>query len=117
MMPAGQRSITHYFNPNNVHVPTDVSHPYGNAGAQYRPQQQRSTISISASTSNFGCRGKAARLEFRTEVFNALNKTNFQAADRGWVELLVRRDQQRASRPASPVRAASCCSNFKGEST
>jgi hypothetical protein len=32
MEPAGQRTITQCFNPNIVLVPTDVTHPYGNAG-------------------------------------------------------------------------------------
>ena len=29
---AGQQTVKQYFNPANVLVPTDVSHPYGNAG-------------------------------------------------------------------------------------
>jgi hypothetical protein len=32
MMPEGQRTVTQYFNPATEQIPTDVSHPYGNAG-------------------------------------------------------------------------------------
>ncbi len=79
MEPSGQRSIYEYFNPNTVQVPTDVSHPYGNAGRNIG----RSNAFFNL---DFGIHkqfrlGESRALEFRTEVFNTLNKTNFSPAN------------------------------------
>jgi hypothetical protein len=81
---AGQQTINQYFNPANVVIPTDVSHPYGNAGRNIG----RSNAYFGLDTGihkQFRLHSESKTLEFRTEIFNTLNKTNFSAAsgDRG----------------------------------
>lgn len=80
----GQQTINQYFNPNNVVIPTDVSHPYGNAGRNIG----RSNAYFDLDTGihkRFPLHSESQSLEFRAEIFNALNKTNFSPAsgDRG----------------------------------
>jgi hypothetical protein len=79
MLPTDQRTISHYFNTNNVHVPTDVSHPFGNSGRNTARSNSFYNLDLGIHK-QFPLPGEGRRLEFRTEVFNALNKTNFQAA-------------------------------------
>lgn len=77
---SGQQSITQYFNPATVVVPTDVTHPYGNAGRNIG----RSNALFDLDTGihkQFRLPGEGKALEFRTEIFNMLNKTNFSAAN------------------------------------
>jgi hypothetical protein len=77
---AGQQTINQYFNTANVLVPTDVTHPYGNAGRNIG----RSNAYFDLDTGihkQFRLPGEGRSLEFRTEVFNTLNKTNFSAAN------------------------------------
>jgi len=78
MLPSGQWTIGHYFNTNNVHVPTDVSHPFGNAGRNTATSTPFYNLDLGIHK-QFPL-GESRKLEFRTEVFNALNKTNFQPA-------------------------------------
>jgi hypothetical protein len=78
MLPSGQWTISHYFNTNNVHVPTDVSHPFGNAGRNIATSTPFYNLDLGIHK-QFPL-GESRKLEFRTEVFNALNKTNFQPA-------------------------------------
>jgi hypothetical protein len=79
MLPADQRTISHYFDTNNVHVPTDVSHPFGNAGRNIARSNSFYNLDLGIHK-QFPIQGEYKKLEFRTELFNALNKTNFQAA-------------------------------------
>jgi hypothetical protein len=79
MMPSGQRSITQYFNPATVLVPTDVTHPYGNAGRNIGRSNRYFNVDLGLHK-QFRLPGEGHNLEFRTEVFNALNKTNFSPA-------------------------------------
>jgi len=75
----GQQSIAQYFNPNNIVIPTDVTHPYGNLGRN----AGRSNAFFSLDTGihkQFRLPKEGTSLEFRTEIFNTLNKTNFSAA-------------------------------------
>jgi hypothetical protein len=79
MMPSGQRSITQYFNPSTVLVPTDVTHPYGNAGRNIGRSNRYFNVDLGLHK-QFRLPGEGHNLEFRSEVFNALNKTNFSPA-------------------------------------
>jgi hypothetical protein len=77
---AGQQSVVQYFNPNTVLVPTDVTHPYGNAGRNIG----RSNAYFNLDTGihkQFTLWNDSSKLEFRSEMFNTLNKTNFSAAN------------------------------------
>lgn len=79
MLPSSQRTIAHYFNAANVHAPTDVTHPYGNAGRNIARSNSFYNLDLGIHK-QFPLSSESRKLEFRTEVFNALNKTNFQAA-------------------------------------
>ncbi|MEO8658084.1 MAG: TonB-dependent receptor [Bryobacteraceae bacterium] len=77
LMPSDQRSPNKWLNPATVAVPTDASQPFGNAGrnAVYGPRFFQFDGSLQKS---FRIReGKS--LQFRSEFFNLLNKTNFRA--------------------------------------
>jgi TonB dependent receptor len=76
MMPAGQRSIYQYLNPNTVQIPTDVTHPYGNAGRNIARSDSYCVLDLGIQK-RFRLPGEGRSLEFRTEMFNTLNKTNF----------------------------------------
>ena len=80
MMPSGQRTITQYFNPATVLVPTDVTHPYGNAGRNIGRSNPYFDLDLGIHK-QFRLPGEGRNLEFRSEVFNALNKTNFSPAN------------------------------------
>jgi hypothetical protein len=79
-MPADQQTINQYFNPNTVVVPTDVSQPYGNAGRNIGRSNSYFDLDTGIHK-QFRLPGEGRSLEFRTEVFNTLNKTNFSAAN------------------------------------
>jgi len=80
MMPDGQRTINEYFNPNTVLVPTDVTQPYGNAGRNIGRSDHYYDLDAGIHK-QFRLPGEGRFLEFRTELFNALNKTNFSPAN------------------------------------
>ena len=80
IMPAGQRTITQYFNPNTVLVPTDVTHPYGNAGRNIARSNAFYNLDLGVHKQFRLPLESPVRLEFRAEFFNAFNKTNFSAA-------------------------------------
>jgi len=78
MTPAGERGPNNFLNKATVLLPTDPTHPYGNAG--------RNTARASALyqtdvrlQKTFPLHWEKARLEFQAECFNLLNKTNFAA--------------------------------------
>ena len=80
MAPSGQRNIDNYFNKANVIIPVDPlnPNPFGNAG--------RNTVrSYAIYQTDLGLHkdfplwSDIRKLEFRTEFFNLMNKTNFQA--------------------------------------
>jgi hypothetical protein len=79
MEPAGQQTISQYFNPNTILVPTDVTHPYGNAGRNIGVSNAMFNLDMGL-RKQFPLWSERDRLEFRAEFFNTLNKTNFQAA-------------------------------------
>ena len=79
LAPSEQRTVTNYFNLNNVQVPTDVTHPYGNAGRNIARSSPYFNLDAGLHK-QFPLWNESSNLEFRGEVFNALNKTNFSPA-------------------------------------
>ncbi len=78
LAPEGERSITNYFNKNNVVLPTDPSQPFGNSkrnGVQGYPFRQFDF----ALAKYFPIPWRASRLQLRIEAFNLFNRTNFNA--------------------------------------
>jgi hypothetical protein len=75
---AGQQTVTNYFNLATVLVPTDVTHPYGNAGRNIG--RSNAYFNLDAGVhKQFTLWNESSKLEFRSEFFNMLNKTNFSA--------------------------------------
>jgi hypothetical protein len=79
MEPAGQRNIHHYLNPDMVQIP-DVTQPFGNAGRNTARSNALFQLDIGAHK-EFRLPVEGAQLQFRAELFNAMNRTNFMAAD------------------------------------
>lgn len=79
MMPKGQRTVTQYFNPNTVSVPTDVTQPYGNAGRNIGRSNTYQDLDL-GTHKGFPLWSEGKFLEFRGEIFNALNRTNLSPA-------------------------------------
>jgi hypothetical protein len=75
--PAGQQSITNWFNKDCVVVPTDPSQPFGNAGRNTVRGPNFWTFDLAASKS-FSIGGEA-RVQLRLEAFNLFNRANFTA--------------------------------------
>jgi hypothetical protein len=76
-LPADQRTVTQYFNPACVQVPTDPSQPFGNAPRNSVRGDSIYQLDMALSKSFEVSKGK--KIEFRVEAFNVLNKTNFRA--------------------------------------
>lgn len=79
LAPEGERSITNYFNRTTVTIPTDPSRPFGNAGRNIA--RSNSFYQLDLGIGKDFVLSEPARLQFRAEFFNLLNKTNFQAAN------------------------------------
>ena len=73
---------TNYLNPATVLIPTDPSHPFGNAGRNIAraPGLLQPDLALHK---NFRLWSESSRLEFRAEAFNFVNRTNFTAPDGG----------------------------------
>ena len=67
-----------YFNTANVSLPTDPSHPFGNAGRNIVRAQPLNTLDLGV-FKNFRLPREGMKVQFRSEMFNALNHTNFTA--------------------------------------
>ena len=80
LAPEDQRTATNYFNRDAVVIPTDPSQPFGNAQRNIVRSDPFYQLDIALSKI-FDLGWRARELEFRTEVFNLLNKTNFRAAN------------------------------------
>jgi hypothetical protein len=80
MAPEDQRTVTNYFNRDAVVIPTDPSQPFGNAQRNIVRSDPFFQLDLALSKI-FDLGWRDAKLEFRTEVFNVLNKTNFRAAN------------------------------------
>jgi hypothetical protein len=79
LTPEGQRGPTNYLNPNTVVSPTDPTLPFGNAGRNI--VRAPSLFQLDLGLHKDFRITEGSRLEFRTEAFNILNKTNFMAPD------------------------------------
>jgi hypothetical protein len=75
--PAGQQSITNWFNKDCVVAPTDPSQPFGNAARNTVRGPNFWQIDLAASK-RFAL-GPSARVEVRIEAFNLLDRANFTA--------------------------------------
>jgi len=75
--PAGEQSITNWFNKNCVSIPTNPSQPFGDAG--------RNTVrgpkfwQIDLAGVKQVALSNTARIELRLEAFNLLDRVNFTA--------------------------------------
>jgi outer membrane receptor protein involved in Fe transport len=76
---AGLQTINNFFNTATVLVPTNVSQPYGNAGRNIGRSNAYFNLDLGLQK-RFPVWREGRYLEFRTEFFNALNKTNFSPA-------------------------------------
>jgi outer membrane receptor protein involved in Fe transport len=77
---AGLQTINNYFNTAGVLVPTNVSQPYGNAGRNIGRSNAYFNLDLGLQK-RFPVWREGRYLEFRTEFFNALNKTNLSPAN------------------------------------
>jgi hypothetical protein len=73
--PAGQQSITNWFNTACVSIPTDPSQPFGNAARNTVRGPNFWQFDLAASK-NVAAGGRT-KLQFRIEAFNLFNHTNF----------------------------------------
>jgi hypothetical protein len=81
LTPEGQRSIDNYINPATVIVPTDQSQPFGNAGRNLVNGYGLFQLDLGIGK-NFTLPGREGmRLQFRSEMFNATNHSNFRNAN------------------------------------
>jgi outer membrane receptor protein involved in Fe transport len=78
--PEGQRATTNYLNANTVSIPTDPSQPWGNAGRNIARGYPLYQLDIGLHK-DFPLWSESRRLEFRSEAFNLMNQTNFQAPE------------------------------------
>jgi len=76
MHPDDQRTLSNYFNPNNVSIPTSVSQPFGNAPRNAARGPAIFTLDLGLHKS-VGLPLATSRVEMRVEVFNLLNRSNF----------------------------------------
>ncbi|MEO7652538.1 MAG: TonB-dependent receptor, partial [Bryobacteraceae bacterium] len=77
--PEAQRTTANYFNAATVVLPTDPSRPFGNAGRNIVRANAVYQLDLGI-YKDFRIKERT-RLQFRTEMFNALNKTNFFPAE------------------------------------
>ena len=72
---AGQQSITNWFNPACVALPTDPSQPFGNAPRNNVRGPNFWQVDVAASK-NIPLAGRT-RLQVRVEAFNLFDRVNF----------------------------------------
>lgn len=80
MTPEAQRTIDNYLDRNSVVIPADPSQVFGNAGRNVARSYALYQMDFGL-TKNFALPREDMRLQFRTEAFNLLNKSNFRNAD------------------------------------
>jgi hypothetical protein len=83
--PSGQRiktatAISNFLNPNTVSIPTDVTHPYGNAGRNSLRDYTFNQLDLGVHK-GFRLWNESSLLDIRGEAFNVLNHVNYQAPD------------------------------------
>jgi len=74
-LPSDQRTVDVFFNKANVSLPTDPSKPFGNAGKNTERGLPLNTLDLGIHKS-FDIHERM-HLQFRAEMFNAFNHTNF----------------------------------------
>ena len=79
LAPDDQRTRLSYFNKNNVSIPSG-NNPFGNAGRNIVRSNPFCQLDFAA-VKNFNLPRETTRLQFRAEIFNLLNKTNFMPAN------------------------------------
>jgi hypothetical protein len=77
--PEGQRNTTNYLNKAAVAVPTDPSHPFGNLGRNIVRGYNLLQPDLGLHK-DFALWNESSKLEFRSEIFNLTNRTNFGPA-------------------------------------
>ncbi len=77
--PKATRTIDNFLNPDNVVIPNDPSRPFGNAGRNVARSYPLYQFDVGVSKS-FPMPREGMELQFRTEAFNLLNRTNFRNA-------------------------------------
>jgi len=80
-LPSNQRTPGHYWNAAGLAIPTDRTHPFGNAGRNIARSDGVYTMDVSLQKEISLPMRENAKLEFRAEAFNVLNKTNLQNAE------------------------------------
>ncbi len=79
ILPKNERTIDRYFNTEAIRLPS-VNQPFGNAGRNIGRGDSFYQFDFGLQKSfALPFINEASRLEFRTEFFNLLNKTNFNA--------------------------------------
>jgi hypothetical protein len=78
LQPDGQRTVDNYFIKDNIQLPTDPSHPFGNVGRNVVRALPLNQLDLGV-FKNFTLPREGMKLQFRSEFFNALNHTNFTA--------------------------------------
>lgn len=79
--PAASRTIDNYLNAATVVIPTDRTKPFGNAGRNVARSHPLFQMDLGIHKDFRVPVKEGARLQFRAEMFNALNKTNFFPAN------------------------------------
>jgi hypothetical protein len=72
------RTVDNYFNKDNIALPTDPSHPFGNAGRNTVRGLPLNQLDLGLNKS-FRLPKEGMALQFRSEFFNIFNHTNFAA--------------------------------------
>jgi hypothetical protein len=75
--PAGQQSITNWFNKDRVVVPTDPSQPFGNAARN--SVRGPNYWNFDFALSKYFPISSQSRVQLRLEAFNPFNRANFTA--------------------------------------
>ena len=78
LVPEGQRTPANWFSRDAVVIPTDPSQPFGNAPRNAYRGPAIWQIDLAASK-RFSMPWRDGYFEFRAEMFNLLNRTNFRA--------------------------------------
>jgi hypothetical protein len=81
LTPEPQRSIDNYINAATVVVPTDQSQPFGNAGRNVVSGYGLFQLDLGIGKTFALPWREGMRLQFRSEMFNATNRSNFRNAN------------------------------------
>lgn len=79
LTPKDRRTIDNYLNRDTVLIPADASQPFGTAGRNVARSDAFYQLDLGINK-EFDLPREDMRLQFRAEMFNALNKTNFRPA-------------------------------------